>query len=159
MSTSTPSPAAKALAYAENELKVHTVYQEALEARGKLDKTLTDLGEVRDKKRDVEARLSDAELEIASDERGKHPDMSQAQMDKHLKVALHNSTEVRELREQLIQVVNDADGLEFDKAMHETDIKIAVARLTELGGYLNYLAAIKTQAGYARETPREESSP
>jgi hypothetical protein len=160
VTTGTESAAVKALRYAENSLKVHEVYTQALVSRDNLDKTLTDLSEVKDKKRDIEIRLQDVELEVASEERGKHPDMSQAQMDKHLKMKLHDNTDARGYREQLVKIVSDLDGLEFDKTMHETDIKIAVSRMQELAGYLQYLAAIKQSeiARLASETLREESS-
>src|SRR5574338_288003 len=101
MTVSPPSAGAKALQYAEQHLGVHTVYENAIEARNRLDGILTELAEKRDQKSDVEFRLQDLELEIASDERGKHADLSQAAMDRHLKVVLHNNTDVRELREQL----------------------------------------------------------
>lgn len=148
----------KALRYAEENLGVHSVYEGAIEARDRLDGILTDLAGLRDKKRDLEYRLQDLELEVASDERGKHADMSQAAMDKHLKVVLHNNTDVRELREQLSKTVSDIEGLEFDRSIAETDIKIAVSRLHELGGYLEYLAAIKNQAGNAREASTTEGT-
>jgi hypothetical protein len=57
-------------------------------------------------------------------------------------------------------VTGDVEGLEFDKAIHEADIKIAVARMQELGGYFAYLAAVKESeiARLARETNTEKSS-
>lgn len=146
---------AKALDYAEQQLGVHEVYEQARKARNDLDECLTRLSEARDKKRDLEFRLSDREMEIAADERGRHPDMSQAAMDKHLKQAFAQDDSWRELREQLSKVIGDAEGYEYDKAIHETDIRIAVARLQELGGYFNYLAAVK-QADEANKTKKTE---
>lgn len=136
----------KALDYAEDKLGVHSVYETAQKARNDLDTILTSLSEARDTKREVELRLSDAEMEVANDEWAKHSDMAVTRMEKHLKVALTNNDAVRELREQHVKAVNDIDGLEYDKLMAETDIRIAVARLQELGGYLQYLAVIKLQA-------------
>lgn len=133
----------KALTYAENELGVHAVYQEAQNFRAALDDTLTELGAARDKKRAVEVMLQDAELHVISEERSANPEMSQAQMDKHIKVVLSKNASIRALREQILEIVGDVEGLEFDRTMSETDIKIAVARLHELGGYFEYLAAVK----------------
>lgn len=144
MSDTTPvSPGVKALRYAEVELGVHSVHGNALEARERLDTVLTELSAARDKKREVEYILQDRELLLAGEERSKHSDMSAAAMDKHMKVVLTNDDEVRQLREQHIKIVGDIEGLEYDKTMAETDIKIAVARMHELGGYFEYLAAIK----------------
>lgn len=35
------------------------------------------------------------------------------------------------------------DGLEIDKTMAETDIRIVTARMTELGGLLQFMSALK----------------
>src|SRR4051812_46462502 len=120
MTPTTASPAAKALKYAEEQLGVHEVYNKCLAVREALDATLTELSKVRDKKRETEDRLLNAELEVAADERGKHPEMSAAAMEKHMKVALHNSGNVREFRHTLAEVVGELEGLDFDKTMHET---------------------------------------
>lgn len=133
----------KALRYAEEQIGVHKVYEDAKTARTALDGCLTDLGKARDQKRDLEFRLHDREMEVAADEYGKHPDMAQVRMDKHLKRALSQDDDWRELREQLSKVSGDIEGLEFDRSVFEADIRIAVSRLQELGGYFQYLAAIK----------------
>jgi hypothetical protein len=135
---------AKALEYAEVKLGVHKVHTEALEARESLDKILTELGEARDRKRDLEFRLSDREQELATAEWVKHPDMAQNRMEKHLKAAFFADDAWRELREQLGKAAGDVEGSEYDRAIAEADIRIAVARMQELQGYLNYLAAVKT---------------
>lgn len=160
MTTPSASPGRKGLDYAENVLGVNRVYDEALEFRKELDSILTDLAAMRDKRRETESMLNDREQMVAADEWGKHPDMAVTRMEKHLKSALSNDDETRELREQLAKVVSDIEGLEFDRQIKETDIKIAVSRLQELGGYLNYLAAIKQAA--ATEKPakqRDEGDP
>ncbi len=156
MTTSTPSPALKALKYAEDQLGVNTVYTDCLTSREQLDTTLTELSEARDHKRDLESRIIDVEMDVAASERGSHPEMSQAAMDKHMKVALHNNDDWRELREQLVLAVGTVDGLECDKTMHETDIRIAVSRMQELGGYLQYLAAVK-QSNSTNKTSEQEA--
>lgn len=143
MTAPKPSSGAKALTYAEENLGVHTVHQEAKDARDRLDGILTELSDARDKRRQVEFLLGDAEMEVASEEWSKHPDMAVTRMEKHLKIAIQGNDACRELREQIAKLQGDIDGLEADAKMAETDVKIAVARLTELGGYLQYLAAIK----------------
>lgn len=141
---SSPSPGAKALAYAEDKLGVNSIYETALTKRNELDDILSELSELRDKKRALALSLEDKEMAVAADEWGKHPDMAVTRMEKHVKVAFSNDGEIREMREALAKVSGDIEGREFDKEMLETDIKIAVARLHELGGYFQYLAAIKT---------------
>jgi hypothetical protein len=150
-----PGPGARALAYAQS-LGVDTVYDELLTKRGELDQCLTELATLRDKKREDEILLQDREMEILADERGRHPDHSQAAMDRHLKLVHWSDEKCRSLRAQLAQVSADIDGLQYDRDMLETDIKIGVARLQELGGYLQYLASIK-QAETARMTREAET--
>lgn len=158
MTEGSVSAAVKALEYAEKTLGVHAVHESALVSRSALDDNLNDLSVARDKKRAIEALIQDEEMEIVSEERSKHPEMSQAQMDKHVKVAFHGSPKLRELRDQHTTLVSEIEGLEFDKIIIETDIKIAVARLHELGGYFEYLAAIKKQAGYSNSANETSTS-
>lgn len=145
--------ASEALNYAEVQLGVHKVYEAALDARSKLDKVLTELGDTRDRLRDHEFRLTDREMEVAADERGRHPEMSATAMEKHLKIALQNDDTVRELREQVSSIRSDIEGLEYDREILETDIKICVARMHELGGYLQYLSIVKDVAHRTEVTP------
>jgi hypothetical protein len=147
---STESAGLKALRYAEEKLHVNTIFEEVCEVRDDLDKLLTDLSELRDRRRDLTARLADKEMEVAADEWGKHPDMAVSRMEKHVKVAFSNDGEIRGYREELAKVTGDIEGLEFDKEIHEANIKIAVARMHELGGYFAYLAAIKNSASGAQ---------
>lgn len=144
--------------YAEDKLSVHKVYEDVLAKRNELDSLLGELSEARDRKRDLEARRTDREVLIASEEWSKHPDMAVSRMEKHVKQAYANDDEVRDYREQLIKLTGDIEGFEFDRDILETDIRIACARLQELGGYLNFLAAIKTEAGKASEA-RDEGNP
>jgi chromosome segregation ATPase len=140
---SSASPGKKAIDYAEKTLGVHQVYEGCQAARNRLDETLTLLSESRDRRRELEFLVQDAEMEVASDEWSKHPEMAVGRMEKHLKIAIQSNDRCRELREQIAKLQGDIDGYEADVKVAETDVRIAVARLTELGGYLQYLAAIK----------------
>lgn len=140
--TNDPTPEVKALKYMES-LGLHTVYQQALAARENLDKALTELSNCRDRKRALEALKFDIEMEVMEEERLKHPDMAAVHMDKHLKIAHSNSTEWRENRDLLISTQGDIEGLEYDIDILNVDIKIAVARLHELGGFFEFAAVIK----------------
>lgn len=133
----------KALKYAEDNLRVHGVYHDAKAAREMLDGLLTELSEARDRKRELELQLHDREMQVAAAEYGKHPDMAQTRMDKHLKQALSQDAGWRELRNAISKMTGEIEGLDYDRLIIDADIKIAVARLQELGGYFTYLAAIK----------------
>lgn len=157
MTTPKASPGRKAMQYAENVLGVHTIYEDAKAAKNQLDEALTPLSESRDKLRELEYLLQEAELEVASEEWAKHPEMAVTRMEKHMKAAIWNNDRCRELREQLAKVRGDIDGFEADVKVAEAGVRIAAARLTELGGYFHYLAAIKLTQSVKQETPTKQS--
>lgn len=134
---------AKALAYAEETLGVHSVYEEVKEKRNLLDSVLTDLAQARDKRRDVELKVGDREMEVTIEQRSKHPDMAVTRWDKHIKESFRDDDDLRALREQAFAVQGEIEGLEYDKQILEVDIKIGLARMNELGGYFYYLAEVK----------------
>lgn len=137
------SPGKKAIEYAESFLNVNEVFIVAQSKREELDTCLTNLSDSRDKKRAIEDLLTDCEMNIIADERGKHPDMSEAAMTRHLKLVYYKNDTHAELRRRIASAASELDGYEMDKIMLETDIKILIARMNELGGYLQYLATIK----------------
>lgn len=144
------SPERKSIDYAE-QLGLNSVYEQACVSRDRLDEALTSLSELRDKKRELEARKQSREMDVSIDEHGKHHDLSQAALDRHLKAVYHKDAELIEIRNKLLEVTNDIEGLEYDVDLHNADIKITVARLHELGGYFQFMAVIK-QAAEARKT-------
>ena len=137
------SPGAKALTYAEQNLGVHTVYAEALEAEEKLRASRENLRDLKRWKADEEEQYNTAELAFYSDTRAKLTEMSQAQFDKHIKVAINQHPELRDLRGKLAHRQYQIETAEYDIAVFRTTIEIRVARLHELGGYLGDLAEIK----------------
>lgn len=142
------SPAAASrpdsLRYAEKNLGVHRVYEQAKQARLNLEDLYKRLEGYSDEKRGILTAITDREMEIASSERGSNPDMSQAQMDKHLKVVNHNDVALIELKTELGSLLAVTDGCEYDSKLAKADLDISLARLYELGGYFNFLAAVKT---------------
>lgn len=145
---------ARAISYAETELGVHSVHGQALARRDDLDKCLTDLASERDRRRDLEFSITDAEMEVIGAERGKHPDMAVTRWEKHIKEAYRKDDTLRELNEQLTNAQSNIEGLEFDRSIIETDIRISIARMHELGGYFQYLAECKSAASaVAAPTP------
>lgn len=132
------------VAYAEEDLGVHSILVGVIDAREKLDKEiLSVLSDARDQKRKAEQDLDDRETELLIDERGKHSDMSATALREHMKVVLFKDAEWKRLRD-LVRSLNDTiDGAEVDRKLRERDIEIGCARMYELGGYLYYLGAVK----------------
>lgn len=139
-----------ALTYAEQNLGVHRAHEQAIEARDRLDTILDELSKARDRKRVLEYARDDREQEVLADEWLKHPDMAVTKMPSHFKTALHKDAGWREIRTTLAAVLSEVDGLECDQKIAEADIRIAASRLVELGGYLQYLAAVKTAESTSR---------
>jgi hypothetical protein len=147
--TSDPTPEQKAIAYCES-LGLNTAYHEAVKARNEIDAQHKILLGHRAERRRLEQFKADVEMEVMEDERTKHTDMSQAQMDKHLRVAFSNNGDIRETRDSLATLAGEIDFVEFEIERLHQDIKIAVARLHELGGYFQFMAVVK-QADEARK--------
>jgi chromosome segregation ATPase len=143
MTEQTASSGKRAIDYAEHVLGVHSVANNAEAARNKLDETLTALSEERDKLNSVKDQITEIELEIIGDERGKHPDMAQTQMNQHVKIAFAHSGKLQSLKKQQREIESAIDGLQMDERMAEVDIKMCTARMIELGGYFQYLAIAK----------------
>lgn len=132
-----------AVSYAENELQVHAIHDKAIESRDELSQMLSELADMRNAKRQFELDLEMLELEIATDERVKHPEMSATAMKDHLKAAYYRSEQWRELRKKIVEICNSIEDEEADRRLTEKDIEIAVARMNELAGYLFYLGSVK----------------
>jgi hypothetical protein len=141
----------RGLLYAEQELGVHSVYAAVLVKRNELDECLTRLSDKRDERRLVESLIDERHTEITSDEFGKHPEMTVSGMDRHLKLAFGLDKDLKDLRTRLREVTNEIEGTEYDRSIIDADIKIGLARLQELGGYLQYLAAIKAAKSSSRQ--------
>jgi hypothetical protein len=132
-----------AVTYAEDTLGVHVVWEEAqqrIEAHG-----LATEGALRAKRdiRDIEERITDREAEITSDERGANPDMKITAFKEHLKVAFANDSVHQALVAELANSQNVRDGHDADMRHHELGIRALTARMTELGGLLEFYAAAK----------------
>lgn len=132
-----------ALDYAENRLGVHTVYEEAQESLAKLDETLTQLDSAIDKRRTLDDRIADREMDLLIEERGKHPDHSEAAFARHLKEVQHKDTTLRQLKADRNAAAGEVSGLELDVKFIENRLKVETGRLNELGGYFQFLAAVK----------------
>lgn len=132
-----------ALQYAEETLGVHSSYERALNAQHELDEITTELDKARDRKRELTEQVSEREMELLIQERGKHADMSQAGMDRHLAIVKAQDTLLVQLKQQLNGTAAQVDGLELDISIQQSIIKIETARMTELGGYFHFLAVCK----------------
>lgn len=133
----------KALQYAEQELGVHTVYREAEQLVEEIDRISAELDVWHDDKRSIVEDIADREALLLGEERARHPEMSATGLDQHLRSQKRLDPELKTLRDKLNQRLADISGGEYDLAVLNSRLRIKVARMEELGGYLNYLAAVK----------------
>lgn len=144
----------KALVYAEVTLGVHKSHEIASGQLETLDETLADLDKAQDRRRELEDQYADREVELIGEMRGVHPNMSDTRFKSELKGWERTDDKLRELRVELNKVRSEIQGLEYDVDITKLRIRTACSRMEELGGYLNYLAVIKTLA--EADNKREE---
>lgn len=144
-----------AVTYAEVELGVHEAYNEALRALNEARIYGDTIVNYRDKIRELESRIAYREVQIVDDEWSKHPEMAVTRMDKHVKAVQLKDHELLELHTDLRNVKRLLDENELVKANADALVRVESARMIELGGYLQYLAAAKT-AQLVRATPEKQ---
>lgn len=128
--------------YAEEDLGVHTTYQELLDLEVALRASHEKLRTYLTAKRALVTSVIDREMEVTSDERGR-VDISQTAFDKHIKSVLNGEPALRALKEQLAVAERAIDETEHSIREIELQMKNRQARLRQLGGYLEYLATAK----------------
>jgi hypothetical protein len=133
----------QALDYAENTLGVHKVHDEAEALVAELDNALGLLDAAIDARRSLDEQIEDRHMELLIEERGKAADISQAAMDRRLKEVYHKDGTLKVLRSQRNAKAGEASGLELDIDYIKYRLKVKVARMEELGGYFQFLAAVK----------------
>jgi hypothetical protein len=132
-----------AVKYAEENLGVHVVWDEAqtrLEQHDDAKNTyLTALRSVRDVKEKMRAR----EMTIVSDERGKFPDMKVTPFRDHIKAEFEADVVLSALRDELAGHESDRDRAKADMDHHSLGVQATTARMSELAGLLNFYSAAK----------------
>ena len=133
----------QALDYAERQLGVHKVYEEAQVAAARLTELREQLAKMRHDKGIREDAYLTAEYNFVAQTRTQMSELSQTAFDKAIKAAIHNEPSLRGVRADLAQMSSNIELTEVSIARARVDVEMAMARMTELGGYFAYLAAIK----------------
>lgn len=142
-----PEPARKnAVQYAEEDLGVHVVWDEAqtrLEQHDEAKNTyLNCLRQIRD----LKERMRTRETTIVSDERGKFPDMKVTPFRDHIKAEFEADSALQEYRDELAVIESDRDRAKADMDHHSLGVQATVARMSELAGLLHFYSAAKAAA-------------
>lgn len=140
------SGASAGLSYAEDTLGVHTVYEEAVAFQEALKTFLKELDELKSQKRNMTRLLDDRKMDLISDHRAKHPEQSQAAFDNHMKTVFHRDDSIAQCKLEISVIESSLDRKGSEVHLAEQNLKILIARMEELGGYLHYLGVLKASA-------------
>lgn len=148
-----------AVDYAEDDLRVHEVYEVARTAWFRMESARTELLGMRATKRRIENRIADREADIMADVTAALGGAaSQAAIDRQVKLQIGTDPDLRQLRREALDHQDDIDGQETNAALAKAQIEIETGRMHELGGYLQYLAAAKSAASTTKK-PAASGSP
>lgn len=137
---------AKALRYAEENLGVHVVWENVQTYLQDLDELLAELDKAHDRKRQLNEDYADREVELVHEMRTAHVSMTDTRFKSEWKGWERTDKSLGTIRVELNKVLSEIQGLEYDTDLLKLRIRSSSARLEELGGYLHYLAAVKTAA-------------
>lgn len=147
---------AQAVGYATKQLGFQTVYDESVEAEGTLAQALEEVRLWADKKRNIAELILDRQADLATEERANKAELSATAFEAHMKIAIRQDRNLKELRADLASAAIRHEEAEHKAREAELVIRTRTARMTELGGYFQYLAA--TALLQANNTQQENSS-
>lgn len=129
--------------YAEQVLGVHSVHNDAANALGDLERALQDRVRLHAEIRQWKSRITDREMDVAATVRAADPEASLAAYERSLKIALHDDTQMKALRDNLDDAQNRLDVAEAAVEYNKTTARVQSARMVELGGLLEFYAVTK----------------
>lgn len=134
-----------AVQYAQDTLGVHDVHNEANAALAALGAAQNTLNAATSEIRSLHEALADRETDLTMAERASNADMSQTAFDKYIKQVVQKDRDHADLRDTLVAAQNRRDDAEAQVRQAEMRIRIATARMEELGGLLAFYAAAKSK--------------
>lgn len=142
----------RALAYAEDTLGVNRVWADTQDlaaqiARGHEQVAAFD-AEVRTLASQIDGRRNKLLLEAANS----NPEMTPTAFERHMKLAYAGDDELETLNRLHADAISRRESMAATVRGHQTNHNGFVARLNELGGYFNYLAAAKQAQTAAART-------
>ena len=140
--------------YAEEVLGVHKIFDEVREELVKMDDQLTRLDKAQDDRRILEDQYADREVELISEMRGIHPNMSDTRFKSEWKGWERRDSELNRLRREINVAKSDVQGAEIELELCRVRLRVGCARMEEMGGYLNYLAAVMNKAEQSNKTDK-----
>lgn len=143
----------KAIRFAEDELGVHTVFNESVALEEKLQKLIEERTNeeiiVRAREARIEGRMVEIREKVREDS---DSSISATAYESKVKDACASDKALREFKEALGENKDHLIQLEGEIRGYELMHRSRIARMHELGGYLHYLAASRNASTAARTT-------
>lgn len=132
--------------YAEVELGVHSTWTDATARLDALQQALQTEHEAAQAIKQTKDKLADREREIVTQTRGGFHELSDTAWKTKLKELVHDDPASKELRDSLRSHEASHDQAGADVRYHTQGVQLYTARITELGGLLNFYAASRIGA-------------
>lgn len=141
--SATSSAAQRAVSFAERQ-GLNSVYEEAKNLEDDLRVINKESTRLADVKREILEKISVVEADLTLNERAKESAMSATAFEQHIKLVIRKDRNLQSLRLELRTAQSQHDYMEANSKEVIEQIRLRTARLNELGGYFNYLAAIRS---------------
>lgn len=131
-----------ALRYAEEELGVHKIYQETMELQAFMEDQYRTRAGLESESRKLATEMERRKMHIITEALG--VDESIAAHERRVKVALAADDEYQRLVDRSNEVMAHRDGVSAAISGYENNHKAHVARMKLLGGFFDFLSAVKS---------------
>lgn len=134
----------KALAYAEDQMGVHRTYSEMGAVTVRLQDLYRERAGYESETRSLDHQAEQRKNAILREVTLANGDVSQAAQDRAYRLACAEDEQLASIQEVRLTAMSRRDSIEAEIRGAEANHKAFVARLKELGGYFEYLSAVKT---------------
>lgn len=146
--------------YAEEELQVHKVFEDARQALVDHQAVSSILDDLKTRKRQNEIDRERREQIVTIEVLGRLDDgLSMAAKERAIKSAITDDVEVMAFKRHADDLATGIMNAESEKHTLSLTVNVLQARMVELGGYLHYLAAAKAAATARSATPAAPPGP
>lgn len=141
--------------YAEQVLGVHEPWTSAQTRLDEYELALKTQALLKGRYKGVQIAIRDREFEVMTETPAKYQNASDTAMRRYVKEEQEQDYRLRQLRSELHQVQLDLDNVEADVLRHSRALDVLTARMTELGGLLQFYAVVKQAQTQAIQQQKE----
>lgn len=129
--------------YAEDELGVHQVWDDANAAHASLDEAMSKAVEHRARVRSLHEAVEDEEANLMARIAAEYSERTATERERLFRETRRTDKDLVRLRAVLLEAQSDLDIAEASVEGHKYRLRVLVARMHELGGLLELYAATK----------------